>query len=422
MIRQIADILLTMIEADLLYYVMCKEPKKQLKRLLPTIALFFVPICFMTYLHMSPEEKFLWGVLLCTFIGVSVYGLKLTYAIVMGSLFYVCIVTGEILVQVSILFFSKQSVTVFTQNTGFFVMAVLLSKLLAWALAFLFKKLFSGLDQGLDLKFSAILVIPMLLFIYIETKLIGLILGYTDDVIVHNEIIFSFLAIVTSVCMVFSTRYMMAMKNLQISQDMNEEQLQQIYQYYKKRREHDEEIKKIYHDLNNHLTVIEKYEDETKRKKYIEYLKNELKKTSTFTRSGNDIVDIVLGDKREKYEDIQFLLLVQGDIDLLKKIDDFDLVTILGNALENAAEAIQKLNPEMRLVNMHIKIVHHFILIIIENEYMEGYSSLDKTSKENTSLHGYGIANIKEAVDKYEGLVEIDTKEQKFSLQIILPV
>lgn len=422
MIRQLTDILATIIEAGLLCYVMCKEPKKQLEKVFPTIVLFFAPVFLMTYLHMDPEEKFLTGILLCAFIGVFVFGLKLTYSVVMSILFYICIGTGEILVQVFVMFLTNQAVTLFVQNKFFFLLAVFLSKLAAWVLGILVKRLFSGLDQRIDFKFFAILVIPMLLFVYIEMKLIGLILGYSDDVIVYNEIMFYFLTIVTAICMVFSIRYMMTMKSLQISQNMNEEQLQQIYQYYKNRRKHDEEIRKIYHDLSNHLTVIEKYEDEKERKKYMERLKKELKRASAVTRSGNDILDIVLGDKREKYEDIQFLLLVQGDIDLLKKIDEFDLVTILGNALENASEAVRKLEPERRRVNVHIKIVHHFILLIIENEYMEEHLNLDRTSKNDTSLHGYGMVNIKETVEKYGGLVEISTKRQKFSLQIILSV
>lgn len=422
MIRQLTDLAATLIETVLLYYVMCREPKKQIKRLIPTIVLFYVPVCFMTYLFMSPEEKFVWNILLCTFIGVSIYGLKFTYSIVMASLYCICIGTGEVLVQGCILFFSKQPVTVFVQNTAFFAAAVFISKMAAWALAVWFKSFFSGLDQRMDLKFSAILVIPMLLFINIELKLIGMILGYTDDVIVHDEIVFSFLMIITAVCMVFSTRYMMTMRNLQISQNMNEEQLQQIYRYYKKRREHEEEIKKIYHDLSSHLTVIERYENEEERKKYVERLKKELKKASSVACSGSDILDIVLSDKREKYEDIQFLLLVQGDVELLKKVDEFDLVTILGNALENAAEAVRKLEPEMRLVNIHIKMVHQFILLKIENEYKGEAPDTDVTAKDHASLHGYGMRNIREAVKKYDGHMEINTEGQRFSLQIILPV
>lgn len=273
MIRQLVDILATLMEAGLLYYVMSKDIKREFKKLLPTITLHFFPVLFMTHLNMAPEEKFLWVIFLFSLIGVLVFGLKITYSIVLGSLLYLCIGLGEIIVQVGILFFADQSVTVFIQNIVFFALAVFLSKLLAGIFTFWFKKLFSGLDQAIDFKFSVILIVPILLFIYIETKLIGLILGYTDNSIVHDEIMFSFFIIITSICMIFSIRYMLVMKSLQISQNMNEEQLRLIYQYYKMRREHDEEIKKIYHDLNTHLSVIEKYENEEERKNYVGRLK-----------------------------------------------------------------------------------------------------------------------------------------------------
>ena len=310
--------------------------------------------------------------------------------------------------------------SIFIQNIVFFALAVFLSKLLAGIFTFWFKKLFSGLDQAIDFKFSVILIVPILLFIYIETKLIGLILGYTDNSIVHDEIMFSFFIIITSICMIFSIRYMLVMKSLQISQNMNEEQLRLIYQYYKMRREHDEEIKKIYHDLNTHLSVIEKYENEEERKNYVGRLKKELKKVPSVTCSGNEIIDIVLNDKREKYRDIQFLLLIQGNVDTIKEIDEMDLVTILGNALENAAESVMKLEPDIRVVQIHIKIVHKFVIFKIENEYTGACPEPVKTSKENAFLHGYGIINIREAADKYDGYVEINTANHKFSLQIIL--
>lgn len=78
----------------------------------------------MTHLNMAPEEKFLWVIFLFSLIGVLVFGLKITYSIVLGSLLYLCIGLGEIIVQVGILFFADQSVTVFIQNIVFFALAV----------------------------------------------------------------------------------------------------------------------------------------------------------------------------------------------------------------------------------------------------------------------------------------------------------
>ena len=120
MIRQLVDILATLMEAGLLYYVMSKDIKRELKKLLPTITLHFIPVLFMTHLNMAPEEKFLWVIFLFSLIGVLVFGLKITYSIVLGSLLYLCIGLGEIIVQVGILFFADQSVTVFIQNIVFF--------------------------------------------------------------------------------------------------------------------------------------------------------------------------------------------------------------------------------------------------------------------------------------------------------------
>lgn len=420
MMRQLIDVIATFIESGLLYYLMRKDTKWEFRKLSLTLTLHSLPVFMMTYFDLAPEEKFIWVIIVFSLIGVWVHRRGITYSIVMGCLLYLCIGLGEIIVQVGILFFTNQSVTAIVQNIVFFTLAVLLSKLLAGLFIVWFKNLFSGLDQSIDLKFSIIMIVPMLLFICIETKLIGLILGYTDNTIVHDEIMFSFFIIATSICMVFSVRYMMSMKNLQISQNMNEKQLQMIYQYYKIRKENEDEIKKIYHDLNMHLSVIERYENEKDRIKYVKSLKKELKRVPSVTCSGNEILDIVLNDKREKYKDVQFLLLIQGDTDILKEIDEIDMVTMLGNALENAAEAVRKLETSERMVHVHIKIVHKIIIFKIENEFIGECIDPTKTSKCNNFLHGYGIRNIREAADKYEGHVEINVKNHNYSLQIIL--
>lgn len=60
--------------------------------------------------------------------------------------------------------------------------------------------------------------------------------------------------------------------------------------------------------------------------------------------------------------------------------------------------------------------------IVIENNAEEHENRVLKTTKENSFLHGYGIKNIKEAVERYDGTCIIEAKQNRFVLKIIIPL
>lgn len=60
------------------------------------------------------------------------------------------------------------------------------------------------------------------------------------------------------------------------------------------------------------------------------------------------------------------------------------------------------------------------LFIIVENSAKDGDTY--KTSKTDTALHGFGIANIKKAAEKYSGEITTRYQDGKFELRIILPL
>ena len=67
----------------------------------------------------------------------------------------------------------------------------------------------------------------------------------------------------------------------------------------------------------------------------------------------------------------------------------------------------------------------NFLLLRFENyyegnlEYQEGKLVTTKKEKE---YHGYGLKSIRYTVNKYDGAVSIDTKENWFDLKILIPM
>ena len=102
-----------------------------------------------------------------------------------------------------------------------------------------------------------------------------------------------------------------------------------------------------------------------------------------------------------------------------------DCCSIFANALDNAVEAAAiSDNP---VVDMNIKRTSKFFVIKISNSCKEPvnvnnmFLSSGYTSKSDKEHHGFGLRNIKETVDKYNGIVNADYKDGVFVLSIMVP-
>ena len=66
-----------------------------------------------------------------------------------------------------------------------------------------------------------------------------------------------------------------------------------------------------------------------------------------------------------------------------------------------------------------------FLILRFEN-YYEGSLKVKEgrflTTKKEKEFHGYGIKSIRYTVNKYDGAVSIDTKENWFDLKILIPM
>ncbi|MDE7222994.1 MAG: ATP-binding protein, partial [Acetatifactor sp.] len=138
--------------------------------------------------------------------------------------------------------------------------------------------------------------------------------------------------------------------------------------------------------------------------------------------TGNDFLDIIIRDKaiRAKEDQIDFSAVIhfeQGSF-----LEPIDISTIFGNALDNALEASIKLPPEQRLVTVKAECVRDMLSVVVENNCLPNGTDCEKTSKEDKLLHGFGIRNIRQAVEKYAGQCLTRQGKGCFQLKILLPL
>jgi sensor histidine kinase regulating citrate/malate metabolism len=100
-------------------------------------------------------------------------------------------------------------------------------------------------------------------------------------------------------------------------------------------------------------------------------------------------------------------------------VSDGDLCVLLGNALENALEACEKLaEPGARFIAAEAQISGGQLLIKIENSYNGDTKRRDGRflSAKSGQDHGLGLLNIQKIVDTYGGFLKIDHSGKVFSL------
>ena len=99
-----------------------------------------------------------------------------------------------------------------------------------------------------------------------------------------------------------------------------------------------------------------------------------------------------------------------------------DLCTILGNLLENALHASQKLPPEQRRVQVMAQMLSPAMLgLVVENRYdgmlKKQQGILHSTKHEGT---GIGLVSAETVVHKYNGNLHLETEEQIFRVNVLL--
>ena len=190
------------------------------------------------------------------------------------------------------------------------------------------------------------------------------------------------------------------------------------YRYLEKK---EKETKKFRHDIHNHMQVLYSFSQEKNYEKLDEYLSVMNQKTNSFFRGitvRNGIVDAILNYYRDMADEKGITMTISGTFPQNSNVEDYDLCTIFSNILSNALEAAEKTEEKKIIISCrHQK---NKEIIIIKNSWLEKNEKILSTSKEDKDAHGFGLENVRDAVEKYNGFLLISVEEGMFVLKIVL--
>ncbi|NGU16663.1 sensor histidine kinase, partial [Clostridium perfringens] len=207
-----------------------------------------------------------------------------------------------------------------------------------------------------------------------------------------------------------------------------EKQLDYQKNYYEKVINNYGEARKALHDMNNHMSVI-KYFLENKDYKnmddYIQSLSERIVTNKDNNICSNKVINAICLDKRDRCKkegiNIRFDIIINKKL----KIDDLDLCIVLGNLIDNAIEACEKINDKevQKVIQVSARIYLNQIYIKVinsKNNKVEKRNNKFLTSKKDKKNHGIGLENVKEAVHKNHGDIEIKDSKNTFEVSLYM--
>ena len=180
------------------------------------------------------------------------------------------------------------------------------------------------------------------------------------------------------------------------------------------------------HDLKHQVQAIRAVKDEKERETYLEKIEKSVQIYSAIVRTGNEILDTILTEKSLICENSGIHINCVADGSLLAFMNPVDLYTLFGNALDNAIEAVRKLeSKEKRVIDIMLYERQRFLMLQIVNPMcgeVKFEDGLPLTTKAKNGYHGYGMKSMLHTIQKYEGHLTTEVKNGCFYFNVMLPL
>lgn len=200
-------------------------------------------------------------------------------------------------------------------------------------------------------------------------------------------------------------------------------ELEQKQAYYHDRLETEQRVRGIYHDLKNHLLLLSAQAGNGPNLlDSIAGLQSQIQEYENYYHTGNDFLDIIIRDKASAAQARQIDFSAAISFADGSFIEPFDISTIFGNALDNAIEASEKLPADERLITVKAERIRNMLVIRVENNAPADTAPDGPSTKADGFLHGFGLANIKAAVQKYDGHWSVAAENGVFALKLVIPL
>lgn len=179
------------------------------------------------------------------------------------------------------------------------------------------------------------------------------------------------------------------------------------------------------HDLKHQIRAIRNASKEDVDR-YLEEVEDSVQIYESIVQTGNEVLDTILTEKSLycKSKGIQVSCVADGI--QMKFMNTVDLYAILGNAIDNAIEEVEKFQEkEKRQIDVLIYRQQQLLAINVINPLkgqLQYEGGLPITTKSDRKIHGFGLRSIQYILKKYDGFMNVTEEDGIFTLMMLVPI
>ena len=204
--------------------------------------------------------------------------------------------------------------------------------------------------------------------------------------------------------------------------DMEREKNRMLAENYQILKDASASKQTFYHDLKNQYLLIQNYLETgayEKAKDYIKELGGREHMEEIRFHTGSEAMDIILEYKlnQAKRQGMQINCLIEP---VQLRLQETEVTALLGNLLDNALEACNKMEPQDRWIQIVIRQMGNASFIKVSNTCAQEPERIGEefVSGKQGRLHGIGTKSIREIVERYGGVQETGYKDGIFFMTI----
>ena len=239
--------------------------------------------------------------------------------------------------------------------------------------------------------------------------------GSSEYLLSHWQLLaMHLLGLLSLFCILFSYKKLQQNFRLSIEISLLEQEEHSLNQYVEEAKARYDRTKSFRHDIRNHIAVVKRLLQSAKLEEavtYMEDLDDMAEKMSFPCSTNNPVVDILVGNKLGIAQSMGIDVDCSLFLPYPCSLRDIDICIVLSNALDNAIQAVKRLDDGMeKYIHVSGRIQGDFLMMEIENSF-HGKGVFKK---------GTGLSNVKKVAEKYGGAMSIEAQENKFVLHVLL--
>lgn len=366
------------------------------------------------------------SLLLCSiimaFLISQIFKSKQYFKLILSITYIIIGVAGEMLVSGILMITSSINFENLNSDPQIFSLGILLSKFITFSIILIVKfskKKFNV--NNLGVKYLLVLsILPI-------TTIILLFLMYQIMWIINNvELKVSFviaciLLIISNIVTFEIIRNQSRLANSDYELKLLKENINEQTKHYLNLQLSHEEIRQIRHNMKSvYIATIAELKV-GKIDNAIEQLQSNIdiiEKSSKVIDTGHPSIDSIIENKLNRCDELNINTNLSYQYKKTITINEIEIAVIIGNILDNAIEACQKITDIDKEIWGSITVDQQNIIINIKNTAMD--SNNFKTSKANKRSHGYGLKSISHIAKKYNGYAKFSFDDNTFTSYVIL--